>query len=412
MRWMWVALPLAAAALIGSVPSGARLPGTNGMIAVAVGEAGSSQSYVDVVKADGTARQWHVLTGVLSTRWSPDGRRFVAVTTPDRSLVVMNGDGSGRRTLAQNAEWASWSPTGNQVTFGSLTIPRGTHVINVDGTGDRLVVEGGGQPVWSPDGAKIAYTKRVSGIANNDIWSINVDGSGETRLTTDRASDSRPDWSPDGRKIVFSSYRDVTSPLAPFTTELYVMNADGSAQTRLTNSPGEDDAPVWSPDGSKIAFSTDRDGRYQVYVMNADGSAPTNISRSTTGEGPPWDWQPTLDLALSASIRPKATRVGRTTAVTVTVHNTGPASASVVKVTMRITGRAKVVTAKVAGGSCRATARTCTIPTLAAGARARVTFALKGTRPGRVTARASVAAAQVDPAPANDGATVRATIKK
>lgn len=408
MRWMWVALPLAAAALVGSVSSEARLPGTNGNLAVVGVEAGVT--YVDTIKADGSGRK-RLLTGAASTRWSPDGRRLVAVLQPDRTLVVMNGDGSGRRTLAQNAEWATWSPTGLQIAYGSVVVPRGIRVMNVDGTADRLLVEGGSYPVWSPLGTKIAYSKTTPGTTNVDIWSINVDGTGETRLTTDGTSDFGPDWSPDGSKIAFTTYRNVTSGFAPFNTEIYVMNADGSAQTRLTNSPGEDWFPTWSPDGSKIAFSTNRDGRYQVYVMNADGTGATNVSNSPGGEFL-HDWQPTLDLALSASLRPKTTRVGKTTAVTVTVRNTGPIPAAAVRVTLRITGGAKVATARAAGASCRAATRTCTFSTLAPGGTARATFGLRGTRRGSVVVRASVAAAQVDPVPANDGATLRATIKK
>ena len=408
MKWMWVALPLAAAALVGSVSSEARLPGTNGKLAVVGTEAGAP--YMDVIDPDGGNRR-RVLTGATSTRWSPDGRRLVAVIQPDRTLVVMNADGSGRRTLAQNAEWATWSPTGLQVAYGSVVVPRGIRVMNVDGTADRLLVEGGSYPVWSPLGTKIAYSKTTPGTTNTDIWSINVDGTGETRLTTDGTTDFGPDWSPDGSKIAFTTYRNVTSGFAPFNTEIYVMNADGSAQTRLTNTLGEDWFPTWSPDGSKIAFSTNRDGHYQVYVMNADGSAPTNVSRSTAGEFV-HDWQPTLDLALSASLRPKTTRVGKTTAVTVSVRNGGPIPATDVRVTLRITGGAKVVTARAAGASCRAATRTCTFSTLAAGATGRATFGLRGTRRGGVVVRASVVATQVDPVAANDGATLRATIKK
>ncbi|MHC4335208.1 MAG: TolB family protein [Planctomycetota bacterium] len=66
-------------------------------------------------------------------------------------------------------------------------------------------------------------------------------------------------------KIAFVSERDGNS-------EIYVMNADGSAQKNLTNNPASDEAPNWSPDGKMIAFASFRDGNYEIYVMNADGS--------------------------------------------------------------------------------------------------------------------------------------------
>ena len=69
------------------------------------------------------------------------------------------------------------------------------------------------------------------------------------------------------------------------------MNANGSVQTRLTNDPGRDGTPVWSPDGSQIAFDSRRDGNAEVYVMNADGSAQTNLTNHPNTDIVP-DWQP------------------------------------------------------------------------------------------------------------------------
>ena len=98
---------------------------------------------------------------------------------------------------------------------------------------------------------RIAFWSNRDG--NVDVYVINTDGSGETRLTNNAAIDTQPDWSPDGTKIAFTSNRDGNS-------EVYVMNADGSGQTRLTNNLGFAGTPAWSPDGSRIAFTSDRDG--------------------------------------------------------------------------------------------------------------------------------------------------------
>ena len=104
----------------------------------------------------------------------------------------------------------------------------------------------------------------------------------EDRLHDHRAYDEWA-WSPDGSKIAFDSDRDGNF-------EVYVMNADGTAVQRLTRDPAGDEALSWSPDGSTIAFMTHRDGQWEVYTMSAaDGSGLVNISKSPGFDGwPAW----------------------------------------------------------------------------------------------------------------------------
>lgn len=98
---------------------------------------------------------------------------------------------------------------------------------------------------------------------------MHVDGTNVTELTSPPSGDTAPVWSPDGARIAFQSLRDGN-------WEIYVMNADASGQTNLTNHPGRDLSPTWSPDGTQIFFETDRDGNlYDPYVMDSDGSNPT-----------------------------------------------------------------------------------------------------------------------------------------
>jgi len=131
---------------------------------------------------------------------------------------------------------------------------------------------------------------------NFEIYTMNGDGSGVTRLTNNPASDEIPVWSPDGTRIVFSSFRD---PAGSFGTQsgnrdIYVMNADGSNVKRLTNDPGLDIGASWSPDGSKIAFISDRyvaaygTRVYGIYIMNADGSNVVMPTRPFWDGGAAW----------------------------------------------------------------------------------------------------------------------------
>jgi tol-pal system beta propeller repeat protein TolB len=101
------------------------------------------------------------------------------------------------------------------------------------------------------------------------------------RLTASDGDDSEPAWSPDGTKIAFRSDRTGNS-------EIYVMNADGTNPIRLTNQTGSDSDPAWSPDGSTIAFVSDRGGNDGIYVMSADGSGVTRL----TGDGVQPAWSP------------------------------------------------------------------------------------------------------------------------
>jgi hypothetical protein len=115
-----------------------------------------------------------------------------------------------------------------------------------------------------------------------------ADGSSQVKRTDNAFADSMPAWSPDGTQIAFYSDRDGNN-------EIYTMAANGSSQTNRTSNAADDREPAWSPDGAQIAFSTNRDGptNFEIYTMGADGSTPVNRTNTAApaGEFQP-DWQP------------------------------------------------------------------------------------------------------------------------
>lgn len=108
---------------------------------------------------------------------------------------------------------------------------------------------------------------------------------GLTRLTNNLAEDEVPEWSPDGKKIAFTSNRDGAK-------NIYVMNADGSNVVRLTDGSTAEDVPVWSPDGTKILFGSMRDGNLEIYIMNADGSEQKRLTFNSVVDGGPARFSP------------------------------------------------------------------------------------------------------------------------
>ena len=131
--------------------------------------------------------------------------------------------------------------------------------------------------------AKIVFYSKRDG--NEEIYTMNSDGSNLMRLTFNEARDKSPTWSPNGQQIAFHSYRDGNA-------EVYVMDADGSNQRNLTRHPALDGYPYWSPDGNLIAFcSTHNGGKNQdlnIFVMDADGSNVKQITRFEFAVSPQW----------------------------------------------------------------------------------------------------------------------------
>jgi Tol biopolymer transport system component len=140
-------------------------------------------------------------------------------------------------------------------------------------------------PRWSPDGSHLGFVSNRDGdwgLYMLDVQkALQMGGdSGLVRLTAYPGNDWDLAWAPDGKRIAFSSLRDGN-------WEVYIMGLDGNGEKNLTSHPADDWLPAWSPDGQQIAFVSDRDGNWEIYTMRADGTGLVNLTQN-----PGDDWIP------------------------------------------------------------------------------------------------------------------------
>ncbi len=270
----------------------------------------NSAQGIEVIRADGADRSL-LIPATTGPAWSPNGARlaFERSVSDGSDIYTAWADGSDTVNLTRHFSLnlqAAWSPDGSRIAFWSnRALGGGIYVMNANGSNVTLLrgaVEDNSDlyspnhPTWSPDGTRFAFDQACN------VHVISADGSGLLTLTSSAAGQCSyaPAWSPDGSQLAFVSNRDGTQ-------DIWVMNVDGSGATNLSRAltattPSDGSPPAWSPLGSRIVFAAavlnncydyyygyyECPGPSHLWVVSGEGTAFTQL---TNGEGegrPSW----------------------------------------------------------------------------------------------------------------------------
>jgi Tol biopolymer transport system component len=193
----------------------------------------------------------------------------------------------GAPTAVHDGLFPSFSPDGTRLVFAQYSLEDGPYKIWVTSADGSNPVEIGRTDyphafAWSPDGTRVASDSGTvqSGFS---IVILQADGSGSSTLSLDASPDAPPSWSPDGTKLAFTTTNDA---------DIAVAKADGSGRTLLIQDATRDVAPSWSPDGSQIAFFRGNFGQFSLYVIRPDGSGLHQLSQTPADTSVPPAWSP------------------------------------------------------------------------------------------------------------------------
>jgi len=209
---------------------------------------------------------------------------FISDRAGGPEIWMMDWDGDNPKQLTRHGAIAlapTWSPDGKKMVFTSFL--RGTPALFVLTPQEgylRLLWDKGGvnsSATFSPDGKQLAFASSRDG--NTDIYILPIDGGTPRRLTTARGIDTQPAWAPNGRQIAFTSTRSGTP-------QIYLMDADGSNVRRLSFDGGFHDEATWTHDGTRIACTTKVGSKFQIATINTVTSQRTVITAPGNNESP------------------------------------------------------------------------------------------------------------------------------
>jgi len=353
----------------------AAFPGAPGKVAFVTARDGNFEIYtmdsdgsdtVNVTNSPGTADD--------DPAWSPEGARIAFRRAGD--VWVMDAGGANPVNLTPGVDTGgngqagrdpAWAPDGSAIAYSDgddiwTVTPEGTDWTNLTNTLTGVGIEG--QPSWSPDGSQIAYVRGA------DIWLMNDDGSNQSPLTQTSAAEQAPDWSPDGNLFVYQR-----------GAEIWTVKPDRTGAKAIASGTGKGGTdPAWSPDASRIVFSSegyDSQNGPDVFVMGLNGAGVTRIGGAANfGDMNP-SWQPTVDatdLAVSLADTPDPVRLDHAVTYTATITNNGPVDARLAGLYTGVPVRATFDSVTPSQGTCRKTVASivCRLGALPTGAAATV----------------------------------------
>lgn len=220
-----------------------------------------------------------------SPKFSPDKNKvaFVVDDFTKSNIYVVDKDGTNLKVVTNDETFFNskpvWSPNGNFIAYNSVRTDNRLRIVNLQ---DLSVIESSiaisdlSWASWSPDGTKVLFTSAQDG--DEEIYSMNANGTGLTKLTNNTFDDSSPKYSPDGNSILFVSNRSGND-------DVFVMNSNGQSAVNISNTASNTETnPLWSPDGLRVLYQSEQGNQYDLFVSEKTGNNPQKLTNSPTDD--------------------------------------------------------------------------------------------------------------------------------